>query len=122
MATSNSSVFQLSNDEVGLILNSVTNLDDRKAFSEVCKQWITDQGLGFLANGPCSKTLKTLVLTGCRGITDSGAVPLHKMAFLEELYLVGETGFSLDGLRAVAMIQTLKKPFVLHVESFEWVI
>ncbi|KAL6203784.1 hypothetical protein ACLB2K_027483 [Fragaria x ananassa] len=83
---------------------------------------ITDQGLGFLANGSCSKTFKTLVLTGCRGITDSGAVPLHKMAFLEELYLDGETGFSLDGLRAVAMIQTLKKLFVLHVESFEWVV
>lgn len=39
------SVSWLSDDEVALILNRVTHPDDRKSFSEVCKQWCRVEGL-----------------------------------------------------------------------------
>ena len=67
---------------------------------------ITDLGLGFLGNGTCSKTLKKLVLAGCRGITKAG--PLLKMSSLEELYL-GGVMLDIDELLSVQNITTLKK-------------
>ncbi|KAL6216735.1 hypothetical protein ACLB2K_009954 [Fragaria x ananassa] len=48
---------------------------------------ISDTGLRLLAHGRCSKTLNTLVLAYCKGITDSGVSHLQNMQCLEELVL-----------------------------------
>ncbi|KAM5571143.1 F-box/LRR-repeat protein 3-like [Rosa sericea] len=52
-------------------------------FTSCCN--ITDLGLGFLANGCVSKTLKRLVLEEIKGITDTGVELLRKMCSLEQL-------------------------------------
>ncbi|XP_024171368.1 F-box/LRR-repeat protein 4-like [Rosa chinensis] len=73
---------------------------------------IKDMGLGFLANGSTSKTLKKLVLNLCRGITDTGVKLLQKMCSLEHLELsyCGRRGEITDiGGVAISAIQTLKE-------------
>ncbi|XP_004292772.1 PREDICTED: F-box/LRR-repeat protein 14-like [Fragaria vesca subsp. vesca] len=50
---------------------------------------VSDNGLGFLAQGRCTKTLNTLVLADCKGITDLGLSHLQNFRFLEELNLKG---------------------------------
>ncbi|KAM5565625.1 F-box/LRR-repeat protein 3-like [Rosa sericea] len=70
---------------------------------------ITDEGLGFLANGSCSKTLKTLILAQCDEITDVGVSLLHKMSCLEYLNLAWLPKVTDIGGVAVSEIGTLKK-------------
>ncbi|XP_062021403.1 uncharacterized protein LOC133737968 [Rosa rugosa] len=76
---------------------------------EWCCQ-ITDKGLGFLANGSCSKTLKTLILAWCEGITDVGVSHLQRMHCLEHLNLAncGRRITDTGGV-AISAISTLKK-------------
>lgn len=73
-----------------------------------CK--ITDKGLGFLANGSCSKTLKTLILAWCDRISDSGVSHLRRMHCLEHLSLAncGRKITDTGGV-AISAISTLKK-------------
>ncbi|XP_050365719.1 uncharacterized protein LOC126784290 [Argentina anserina] len=76
---------------------------------EWCCQ-ITDKGLGFLVNGSCSKTLKTLILAWCERITDAGVVHLKEMQCLEHLNLAncGRKITDTGGV-AISAISTLKK-------------
>ncbi|KAM5565624.1 F-box/LRR-repeat protein 3-like [Rosa sericea] len=71
----------------------------------------TDRGLGFLANGSCSKTLKTLILAWCKGITDVGVSSLQKMQCLEHLNLSNSSRHKITDIGGVAIsaIKTLKK-------------
>ncbi|KAL6212343.1 hypothetical protein ACLB2K_017563 [Fragaria x ananassa] len=76
------------------------NLEDSK---------VTEYGLRFLARGRCSKTLNTLVLAHCYGITDLGLSHLQNLQFLLELDLercdVTDTGV----LAAISSNRSLKK-------------
>ncbi|KAM5557417.1 hypothetical protein ABKV19_024675 [Rosa sericea] len=72
---------------------------------------ITDRGLGFLANGNTSQTLKKLILVRCDRITDTGIVLLSsKMCSLEllELSLGAKQRFTDIAGVAISAIQTLK--------------
>ncbi|KAL6212341.1 hypothetical protein ACLB2K_017561 [Fragaria x ananassa] len=51
------------------------------------KSEISNNGLRLLAHGRCSKTLNTLVLAYCKGITDSRVSHLQNVQYLEELIL-----------------------------------
>lgn len=44
---------------------------------------VSDKGLGLLGKGCSSKTLKTLVLAGCFGITDIGVIAISEILTLE---------------------------------------
>lgn len=91
------------------VLEAIGSLSLLSYLNLECCDRITDSGLGFLANGSCSKTLKTLVLAGCGGITDLGVCHLQNMSCLEELDLDGVKRDSDDGLIAASEIPTLKK-------------
>ncbi|OMO86681.1 Transcriptional regulator TACO1-like protein [Corchorus olitorius] len=84
--------------------NSIRNLN-----LEACSL-ITDHGLGILATGEISKTLKKLVLAECDRITDSGVSMLNQIQCLEELNLA-ECGPKItdSGGMAVSSITSLRK-------------
>ncbi|KAL6203574.1 hypothetical protein ACLB2K_027274 [Fragaria x ananassa] len=71
---------------------------------------ITDVGLGFLANGSASKTIKELVLATYHGVTGTGVELLCRMCSLERLDLscYGELVTDIGGV-AISTIQTLKE-------------
>ncbi|XP_004308631.1 PREDICTED: uncharacterized protein LOC101290820 [Fragaria vesca subsp. vesca] len=79
---------------------------------------ITDEGLGFLANGSTSKTLKKLVLKDCPKITDKGAELLRNMCRLEHLALCCKvrSRFTDTGGVAISAFQTLKELRLSHVD------
>ena len=66
--------------------------------------------MGFLADGSCSKTLKTLILAWCEKITDVGVSHLQRMQCLEHLNLAncGQNITDTGGV-AISAISTLKK-------------
>ncbi|KAL6175320.1 hypothetical protein ACLB2K_051961 [Fragaria x ananassa] len=66
---------------------------------------VTDVGLGFLAT---SKTLKKLVIDGCRKITETGLVLLRNMCSLEHLAL-SWSRLTDAGVMAISEIRTLKE-------------
>ncbi|KAL6212682.1 hypothetical protein ACLB2K_017900 [Fragaria x ananassa] len=70
---------------------------------------VTDVGLGFLANGSTSKTLRKLVLERCRGITDTGIQLLVNLRSLEHLELTGFNQVTDIGGVAISTIQTLRE-------------
>ncbi|KAL6216535.1 hypothetical protein ACLB2K_009758 [Fragaria x ananassa] len=72
---------------------------------------ITDRGLGFLANGSVSKSLKTLFLAWIKGLTDVGVSHLHKMHCLEHLSLANRSVSEITDIGGVAIstIATLKR-------------
>ncbi|XP_062029011.1 F-box/LRR-repeat protein 3-like [Rosa rugosa] len=83
-------------------------------FTSCCN--ITDLGLGFLANGCVSKTLKRLVLEEIKGITDTGVELLRKMCSLEQLNVSYRLSNHWPQLKitdiggvAISAIQTLKE-------------
>ncbi|XP_050365290.1 F-box protein At3g58530-like [Argentina anserina] len=69
---------------------------------------ITDAGLKFLADGPCSKTIQQLKLLGCTKITGAGVWHLSKMHVLEELDLAMCIKVTDVGGVAISSIQNLK--------------
>ncbi|XP_020409981.1 F-box/LRR-repeat protein 4 isoform X2 [Prunus persica] len=71
---------------------------------------ITDRGLGFLAKGSSSKTMKRLNLAECDRITDFGVSLLEQMCCLVELNLAecGPKVTDIGGL-SIAAIQSLKR-------------
>ncbi|KAJ8751177.1 hypothetical protein K2173_016358 [Erythroxylum novogranatense] len=71
---------------------------------------ITDRGLGFLANGSSSRSLKKLILADCDRVTDFGVSLLQGMCCLEELNLA-ECGPKVtdNGGMVVASIPSLKR-------------
>ncbi|KAL6197063.1 hypothetical protein ACLB2K_032676 [Fragaria x ananassa] len=77
-----------------------------------CCPNITDVGLGFLANGYTSKTLKKLILKLCDGITETGIQLLVNLRSLEHLELSELTYLNqltdIGGV-AISTIQTLRK-------------
>ncbi|KAL6207286.1 hypothetical protein ACLB2K_024530 [Fragaria x ananassa] len=75
-----------------------------------CCPNVTDVGLGFLANGSTSKTLRKLILQYCRGITDTGIQHLVNLRSLEHLELAGLSPDVTDiGGVAISTIQTLRE-------------
>nr|XP_011460427.1 PREDICTED: F-box/LRR-repeat protein 4-like isoform X3 [Fragaria vesca subsp. vesca] len=70
---------------------------------------VTDVGLGFLANGSTSKTLKKLILKRCEGITDTGMQHLVNMRSLEHLELACLKHVTDIGGTAISTIQTLRE-------------
>ncbi|XP_062029010.1 F-box/LRR-repeat protein 4-like [Rosa rugosa] len=71
---------------------------------------VTDHGLGCLATGSTSKTLRKLVLKMCGKITDDGLKDLKKMRSLEELTLSWCQGEITDvGGMAISAIRNLKE-------------
>ncbi|XP_004292846.1 PREDICTED: F-box/LRR-repeat protein 2-like [Fragaria vesca subsp. vesca] len=69
---------------------------------------VTDDGLRFLTNGSCSKTIKQLKLESCCHITDVGVSLLCMMRVLEELDLAFCAQLTDVGGQAISTIQTLK--------------
>ncbi|KAL6206386.1 hypothetical protein ACLB2K_023634 [Fragaria x ananassa] len=74
-----------------------------------CCPNVTDMGLGFLANGSTSKTLKKLILKRCEGITDTGMQHLVNMRSLEHLELACLKHVTDIGGTAISTIQTLRE-------------
>ncbi|KAL6123199.1 hypothetical protein ACLB2K_075721 [Fragaria x ananassa] len=99
----------LISDEALEAIGSALCFIDTLKLEDCCN--ITDRGLGFLASGNTSQTLRKLILVGCHRITDTGIVHLSaNMRILEILglsfgaeQLVTETA----GV-AISAIQTLK--------------
>ncbi|KAL1337765.1 hypothetical protein HN51_032464 [Arachis hypogaea] len=67
---------------------------------------VTDLGLGFLACGPLTKTLKVLVLVECDRITDTGVSNLKIFSSLEELNLA-ECGPKVTDVGCVAVFEAV---------------
>nr|XP_011458675.1 PREDICTED: F-box/LRR-repeat protein 20-like [Fragaria vesca subsp. vesca] len=80
-------------------------------YLNLAKSKISDFGLRLLANGRCSKTLRTLVLSQCCYITDLGLAHLRNMQFLEVLDLdyCGEEVTDIGVIAAVSSNRSLKK-------------
>ncbi|KAL6207973.1 hypothetical protein ACLB2K_018925 [Fragaria x ananassa] len=91
---------KLETNDLSTAQHGTGDVDDYalEAIGLVCICWIylnlelcgvSDNGLGFLAQERCTKTLNTLVLADCKGITDLGLSHLQNFRFLEELNLKG---------------------------------
>ncbi|KAL6212342.1 hypothetical protein ACLB2K_017562 [Fragaria x ananassa] len=79
---------------------------------------VSDNGLGFLAQGRCSKTLNTLVLADCKGITDLGLSHLQNFRFLEELDLKGCNVTDTGVIAGISPDRSLKKLNLANLGKF----
>ncbi|PRQ16542.1 putative leucine-rich repeat domain, L domain-containing protein [Rosa chinensis] len=77
---------------------------------------ITDVGLGFLANGSTSKTIKKLVLVGCPLITDIGGVAISAIQTLKVLRL---NDVDVSDHTMVALAKNCSKIEILDLEYCE---
>ncbi|XP_004287087.1 PREDICTED: F-box/LRR-repeat protein 4-like [Fragaria vesca subsp. vesca] len=96
-------------DDKGLVV--IGDMCTSLRYLNLAKSKISDFGLRLLANGRCSKTLRTLVLSQCCYITDLGLAHLRNMQFLEVLDLdyCGEEVTDIGVIAAVSSNRSLKK-------------
>ena len=81
-------------------------------------QKVTDLGLGFLANGSTSKTLKKLIIAGSSEFSDAGIQLLVKLRSLEHLELINLSSQVTNiGVVAISKIQTLRKLIVSDIDG-----